>query len=164
MPKRISTGRCISSTRRRLIPAGGTPRLPARLTIDPGSRTLSGPNQRKLFDTGTIDFADADPVIVPLGEIRSDDANHLLVLGGLGKSASPPGSGLSDYWINDDWYDDVSDGPVSATITIRATNTSPPVVGAWIIVAPPKFAPDIDNVITLVRPGVPGDGRRGTAH
>ena len=86
---------------------------------------------------------------MPLGEIRSDDANHLLVLGGLGKSASPPGSGLSDYWGNDDWYDDVSDGPVSATITIRATNTSPAVVGAWVIVAPPKFAPGIDNVITL---------------
>ena len=57
--------------------------------------------------------------------------------------------GISDFWINDDWYDDVSDGPVSATITLRATSASPPVVGAWVIVAPPKFAPDIDNVITL---------------
>ena len=130
-------------------PGRGNTEAAGALTIDPGSRTLSGPNQLKLLDTGTIDFADADPVTVPLGEIRSDDANHLLVLGGFGKSASPPGSGLSDYWVNDDWYDDVSDGPVSATITIRATSTSPAVTGAWIVVAPPKFAPGIDNVITL---------------
>ena len=130
-------------------PGRGNTEAAGPLTIDPGSRTLNGPDQRKLFDTGTIEFADADPVIVPLGEIRSDDANHLLVLGGFGKSASPPGSGLSDFWLNDDWYDDVSDGPVSATITIRATSTSPAVVGAWVIVAPPKFAPGIDNVITL---------------
>jgi hypothetical protein len=130
-------------------PGRGNTEGAGALTIDPGSRTLNGPNQRKLFDTGTIDFADADPVIVPLGEVRSDDANHLLVLGGFGKSASPPGSGLAHYWTNDDWYDDVSDGPVSATITIRATGTSPLVVGAWVIVAPPKFATGIDNVITL---------------
>ena len=130
-------------------PGRGNTEAAGPLTIDPGSRTLNGPNQRKLFDTGTIEFADADPVLVPLGEIRSDDANHLLVLGGFGKSASPPGTGLAHFWTNDDWYDDVSDGPVSATITIRASSTSPAVVGAWVIVAPPKFAPGIDNVITL---------------
>jgi L-Lysine epsilon oxidase N-terminal/L-lysine epsilon oxidase C-terminal domain/von Willebrand factor type A domain len=121
----------------------------ADLTIDPGARTLNGPNQGQLFDNGVIRFSGAPVTTVPLGEIRSDDENHLLVLGGFGKSASPPGSGFEDFWGNDDWYDDVSDGPVTATVRIRATNATPPVVGAWVIVAPPKFAPHQDSVITL---------------
>ena len=44
------------------------------LTIDPGPRTLTGPDQRLLFDNGTIHFAGEPVVTVPLGEIRTDDA------------------------------------------------------------------------------------------
>ena len=120
------------------------------LTIDPGLRTLNGPNQRKLFDTGQIKFSGAPITTVPLGEIRSDPEGHLLVLGGFGKSGSPAGTPLDGYfWASDDWYDDVSDGPVTATIKIRADNSTPAVVGAWVIVAPPKFAPHQESVITL---------------
>jgi hypothetical protein len=122
----------------------------ADLTIDPGPRTLNGPNQKKLFDTGVIKFSDGPPTTVPLGEIRSDPESHLVVLGGSGKSGSPPGTPLSNYfWATDDWFDDVSDGPVTATIKIRADNSMPAVVGAWVIVAPPKFAPHQQSVITL---------------
>jgi L-Lysine epsilon oxidase N-terminal/L-lysine epsilon oxidase C-terminal domain/von Willebrand factor type A domain len=122
----------------------------ADLTIDPGTRTLNGPNQRKLFDNGQIKFSGAPVTTVPLGEIRSDPENHLLVLGGFGKSASPPGTPLDGYfWASDDWYDDVSDGAVTAAIKIRADNSTPAVMGAWVIVAPPKFAPHQENVITL---------------
>jgi L-Lysine epsilon oxidase N-terminal/L-lysine epsilon oxidase C-terminal domain/von Willebrand factor type A domain len=121
----------------------------ADLTIDPGARTLNAANQRQLFDTGVIRFSDGPVTTVPLGEIRSDGDNHLLVLGGFGTSSSPPGSGFEGFWGNDDWHDDVSDGPVTATIRIRATNDTPAVIGAWVIVAPPKFAPHQDSVITL---------------
>jgi hypothetical protein len=122
----------------------------ADLTIDPGSRTIIGPNQRKLFDTGQIKFSNAPATTVQLGEIRSDPESRLLVLGGFGKSASPAGTALDGYfWASDDWYDDVSDGPVTATIKIRADNSTPAVVGAWAIVAPPKFAPHQQSVITL---------------
>jgi len=38
---------------------------------------------------------------------------------------------------------------VTATITLRADNSSPAVAGAWAIVAPPKFAPHQDSVTTL---------------
>ncbi len=130
-------------------PDRGNTESAADLTIDPGSRTLNAPNQRQLFDTGVIKFSDGPTTTVPLGEIRSDDDSHLLVLGGFGKSASPPGSGFEDFWGNDDWYDDASDGPVTATIRIRASGATPAVVGAWVIVAPPKFAPHQDSVITL---------------
>src|SRR6185295_17852492 len=102
------------------------------LTIDPGTRTINGPNQQKLFDTGQIKFSGAPPTTVPLGEIRSDPENHLLVLGGFGKSASPQGTALDSYfWASDDWYDDISDGPVTATVKIRADNSTPAVTGAW---------------------------------
>ncbi|TDO58991.1 von Willebrand factor type A domain-containing protein [Kribbella sp. VKM Ac-2571] len=120
-----------------------------QLTIDPGPRTLTGPDQRELFDTGTIDFSGQPSVTVPLGEIRSDDDNHLLVLGGHGAAASPAGNVIGSFWGNAGWYDDVSDGPVTATITLRSDNSTPPVEGAWAIVAPPKFAPHQDSVTTL---------------
>ena len=130
-------------------PGRGNSESASDLTIDPGARTTTGPNQRKLFDTGKIKFSGTSEVTVPLGEIRTDDDNRLLVLGGFGKSASPVGSGMSSFWGNDDWYDDVSDGPVTASITLRSDNSTPAVTGAWIIVGPPKFAPQQESVITL---------------
>lgn len=130
-------------------PGRGNTETPANLTIDPGTRTLNGPNQRQVFDNGEIRFSGAPVTRVPLGEIRSDTDNHLIVLGGFGKSESPLGSGITSFWGNDDWYDDVSDGPVTATIKLRVDNSTPPVVGAWVMVGPPKFAPHLQNVITL---------------
>ena len=102
-----------------------------------------------MFDNGEIKFSGVPATTVPLGEIRSDTDNHLIVIGGFGKSASPVGTGISSYWGNKDWYDDVSDGPVTATIKLRADSSTPPVIGAWVIVGPPKFAPHQQSVITL---------------
>src|SRR5712671_6616027 len=74
----------------------------ADLTIDPGTRTLTGPNQRKLFDNGRIKLSGAPTTTVPLGEILTDPENHLLVLGGFGKSGSPTSTGLDGYfWASD---------------------------------------------------------------
>jgi L-Lysine epsilon oxidase N-terminal/L-lysine epsilon oxidase C-terminal domain/von Willebrand factor type A domain len=121
------------------------------LTIDPGPRTLNGPGQRQLFDNGQIKFSGASATTVPLGEIRSDTNNHLLVLGGLGTSASPAplNSGLGDFWKNPDWYDDISDGPVTATVKLLSDNSTPAVTGAWVLVAPPKFSPHQDSIMSL---------------
>lgn len=127
---------------------GGSPDVVA-LTIDPGPRTATGPDQRHLFDSGTITFGGASTVSVPLGEIRTDDESHLLVLGGHGAAASPVGNGIVGFWANAGWYDDVSDGPVTASITLRGSGTSPTVEPAWVIVGPPKFAPHQDSVTTL---------------
>src|SRR4029077_20570175 len=74
---------------------------------------------------------------------------HLLVLGGYGTSASPAGNTIGSFWGNAGWYDDVSDGAVSARIKLRADNSTPTVEGAWVIVTPPKFAPHQDSVTTL---------------
>lgn len=130
-------------------PGRGNTEPAGDLTVDPGPRTLTGPDQQQLSDDGVIRFAGEPQVTVPLGEIRSDDQNHLLVLGGHGAAASPAGNLIGSFWANAGWYDDVSDGPVTATITLRADDSTPPVEGAWVIVAPPKFAPHQDSVTTL---------------
>lgn len=119
------------------------------MTIDPGSRTLTGPGQREPFDTGRIRFPGQAEATVPLGEARTDDEGRLLVLGGLGKSASPGNVAITNYLDNEGWFDDVSDGPVTARVTVKATGEVFDAAGAWVIVGPPKFAPQIDNVVTL---------------
>ena len=119
------------------------------LTIDPGIRTLSGPNQQQEFGTGQIKFEGVTAFTVLLGEIRTDSENHLLVLGGSGQSASPSNEPLVHFADNPGWYDDIADGPVKATVIFHGSGVEFTADGAWVIVAPPKFAPHIDNVITL---------------
>jgi hypothetical protein len=117
----------------------------SKLVIDPGARRIagrgtSGPGYR--FDTGT--FFDKK---VYLGELRTDDAGRLLFLGGRGVSASCDGSPVTTFANNDKWHDDISDGPVTATATIdgRSIDVDP----AWVVVAPPNYAPDLTSVQTM---------------
>jgi hypothetical protein len=124
------------------------PGSPADLTIDPGPRTLAGPDQRALFDDGTITLPGAPTVTVPLGEIRTDDDGRLLVLGGFGGSASPTNAPINSFHDNAGWHDDVSDGPVTAHVEL-VSGGSFDADAAWVIAGPPKFAPDLDSVITL---------------
>lgn len=92
---------------------------------------------------------------VLLGELLCDPNGNLLVLGGHGLSQSPeqrpigsePGGG--GFYNNRGWYDDVSDGSVSAEILPGGGAASIPVTPAWVIVAPPDFAPEIQGVVTL---------------
>jgi L-lysine epsilon oxidase-like protein len=73
----------------------------------------------------------------------------LIVLGGHGTSQSLPHSKLEHFADNDGWCDDAADGPVRATI--RLTGSPAPIAAdpAWVIVAPPDFAPALENVVTL---------------
>ena len=122
----------------------------AGLVIDPGARTLNGPSQSAQFDNGTFKIPSQPALTVPLGEARTDVDGRLLVLGGFGTSKSSPNGPLNgDFLNNDNWCDDVSDGPVSATVTLKSDGSTPAVLGAWVICPPPKFAPPLDSVITL---------------
>ena len=67
------------------------------LTIDPGARTLTAPDAFAVFDGGAIRFSGHAAVNVPLGEMRTDDEGRLLVLGGVGMSASPAGNGITGF-------------------------------------------------------------------
>lgn len=126
--------------------AGHTSR--ADLVIDPGPRTLAGPGQRAAFDSGMFLGA-----VVPLGEIRSEGDGRLLVLGGFGKSGfvSPDGSPvpIGNFANNDNWYDDMSDGTVEASVSMGGTGPKVDAKPARVIVAPPDFAPGIANLVTL---------------
>ena len=86
---------------------------------------------------------------VKLGDLLTDAAGRLIVLCGDGKSQSLPNSELKHFADNDGWCDDAADGPVRATI--RLTGSTAPIAAdpAWVIVAPPDFAPAIENVVTL---------------
>ena len=123
--------------------SGGTA---AEKTIDPGPRSLGGTSQQALFDNGQITLPGASAVTVPLGEMRTDNDGRLLVLGGFGKSASPLGRSIGGLY-SADWYDDIADGPVNATVTVGGDTFEAD--GAWVVVGPPKFAPHIDNVVTM---------------
>ena len=117
------------------------------LRIDPGPRKIKGPNQsgdkkKHVFNGKFLGTP------VSLGEIRTDAKGRLIFLGGLGKSASVPAgkpvfNPADEFTFNnaDGWYDDSSDGPVSAQLKIngRAIDVTP----AWVVVAPPNYAPDI---------------------
>ena len=137
--------------------ASNAPASASDLTIDPGSRTLNAPDQRALFDTGTISFSGASPVTVPLGEMRTDVDGRLLVLGGHGMSASPTNQ-TSLSFNSPGWYDDISDGSVAAHVKIRATGDEFDADGAWVLVAPPEVRAGVADAHDALRPAVP-DGR-----
>lgn len=96
---------------------------------------------------------------VYLGEARLDSKGRLIVLGGHGESEALSASGepkgetswILNYANNDDWHDDVSDGPVRARVKLRDAKGKELKVRscAWVVVAPPDFAPDVENLVTL---------------
>jgi hypothetical protein len=115
------------------------------LSITPRPATLRGPDQAAKLDDG--EFIGKK---VPLGEARTDDRGRLLVLGGHGYSSSVPAARpLTTYANNERWHDDTSDGPITAKVTLKGQRSPVPVLPAWVICAPPDFAPAIQCVVTL---------------
>ncbi len=120
------------------------------LVIDPGPRTIrgllanaDGRERRARLDGGTFLGAEVD-----LGELRTDEAGRLIVFGGRGRSAPTVQGLLANTFANNDlWHDDTSDGPVDAAVRIGGRKI--PVDGAWVVVAPPNYAPGISGVVTM---------------
>ncbi|HTD36780.1 MAG TPA: LodA/GoxA family CTQ-dependent oxidase, partial [Candidatus Limnocylindrales bacterium] len=125
------------------VHVANTKMTPTEMTsIDPGARTLTGIGASATFDGGTY-----QGVAVPLGEAHVDDDGRLVVVGGYGFSSSPSSQPINTYLDNAGWHDDVSDGPVNATIVVGGTTYT--AVGAWVICPPPRFAPPVQTVTTL---------------
>jgi len=147
------------------------------LIIDPGPRSVqfTPPKARRADFTsaGTTGPTCFPPPLAPnpistLGSLlctQQDNHNRLLVLGGFGNSGTFK-SGLGNPRIesfanNDGWFDDVADGPVSATIVgavlaidgNKAPNPStariPVDDPAWVIVGYPRYAPEWIDIITM---------------
>jgi hypothetical protein len=129
-------------------PRNGTELDRGKLVIDPGPKTISGlavsgPDYG--FDTGK--FYDR---VVPLGELRTDRNGRLMVLGGFGMSGSLPGARpIRSYANNDGWFDDTSDGQITAKVTLKDGKPLEVRGTAHVIVAPPDFAPNTTNLVTL---------------
>ena len=87
-------------------------------------------------------------VPVCLGEIRTDADGSLIVLGGYGRAGTCDATKrIRNATDNDGWYDDVADGPVRAQITLP-NGKAVQAVPAWVVVAPPDFAPGITPAAT----------------
>jgi len=120
------------------------------LIIDGGPRRISGANHggsaRYKFDGPRCRFL-GRPVY--LGELRTDPKGRLLVLGGRGKAASgaTPPEPITGAHNNETWYDDTSDGPVTARVTWKGKKLE--VVPAWVVVAQPNYAPQQKSVCTM---------------
>ncbi len=118
----------------------------ARLVIDPGVRTITGldtAGPAYCLDQGT--FLERP---VYLGELRTDAQGRLLFLGGHGVSDTPFAHNPPTTFANNEgWYDDTSDGPVNAHVLYQGQELS--VLGAWVVCAPPNYAPDIISVQTM---------------
>jgi L-lysine 6-oxidase len=126
------------------------------LIIDPGPATVSAPGDWVELDGSAahdyphVSFPPSDLAPYPvttLGRIRMTDAGQLLVLGGLGNAGGPPGSTISSFAGADGWYDDVSDGSVTATIVTDDGQTL--TLGAWVVTGAPKLAPELVNISSL---------------
>jgi hypothetical protein len=133
------------------------PQIPAATAgqvIDGGTRTITGQDAVSTPFTGTYKTVASSgspfQVDVELGQLRTDAAGRLIVLGGKGFSSAPSGTPLSTFYINPNWHDDVADGPVTAEVHL-APGAGPIAAegGAWVIVAPPDYAPAVGGVVTL---------------
>src|SRR6185369_2627811 len=92
------------------------------------------------------------PVVDYLGQLRTDDQGRLILLGGKGASVSNlnPPQPLTHWSNNNHWFDDIADGPVTATVTINGIDVPMDEAGhAWALVAPPDFAPRIGAAVSL---------------
>jgi hypothetical protein len=130
------------------------PDLPRRVRLDPAR------HDRLIQAAAQVEGPSGSPVSldgiyrnepVNLGNIRTDPTQRLVVLGGFGRAESlsiPPAPIGGDFYNNPDWFDDVSDGPVNATITVPG-HAPIEAVPAWVIVAPPDFAPVTLGIVTL---------------
>ena len=116
-----------------------------KLSIMPGARRVNRPNaEGKRYHFANGQFMN---IAVPLGELRTDVHGRLRVFGGYGKSSSINKKPPTTFANNDGWYDDTSDGPVTARVKLggRELNVAP----AWVVVAPPNYGPQQKSVRTM---------------
>lgn len=146
-----------------------------KLTIDPGPRTVGGINKQAVsFDDKTVasyfdgsqvtslphypmsfpqdSFSDLDCPTGPintLGEIQTDQKGRLIVTGGKGRACSWGNHQLNGDVNNDQWFDDASDGPVSAVIEFDDGSFQSMDANAWVTTTDPSYAPQTLNIVPL---------------
>jgi hypothetical protein len=125
------------------------------LVIKPVYAPISGANQTV---TASPDGKFRGQAVY-LGELRTDSKGRLMMLGGrgvsgprdlpIGSGSGIPGHPHNTFANNEGWHDDVADGPISATIHIPGQTDQVLTNAAWVIVAPPDYAPYTNGITTL---------------
>lgn len=143
------------------------PEARQQLIVDPGPRVVSTDGDRRATfgrDAGDVYATSFPPPLEPccidtLGDLVVDDAGRLLVLGGVGASGSAYFGKIGQpridtYANNDGWFDDTSDGPVTARLVmyskevgqIRFVDVEYP---AWVLVGYPAYVPEVLDIVTM---------------
>jgi len=153
------------------------PKRVKKLTIDPGPRVVDGINSASInFDNQTVasyfdlnqskvipipdypmsfpqdSFNDLDcptGAIDTLGEIQTDQFGRLLVTGGKGRACSWGQHKLTGDVNNNQWFDDASDGPVTAVLEFDDGSYEEVDAGAWVTTTDPSYAPQTLNIVPL---------------
>jgi len=114
-----------------------------KLLIDGGKNKISEPNVTEGNKFKGKFFGER----VYLGEMHTDENGRLIMLGGHGKSKNVDNNRAITFANNEGWHDDMSDGPVTAKVEYEgvALNVDP----AWVICAPPDYAPMQKSVRTM---------------
>ena len=133
-----------------------------RLVIDPGLRRLTAQGSAAVHEIARGNGPDPASETWPqpltggrsidaLGTLAVDDQGRLSVGGGYGVSGTSgplPADGSLHYANNNNWFDDTSDGPVNAVL-VFGDGVEIEADPAWVIVAPPDYAPPIENIVTV---------------
>ena len=165
------------------------PDLRRQLIIDPGPVTVrfskkaerngafakfGSPSDPKAGKTQKVSYPQTFPPssiqpnpIDTLGSLKvnkQDESIRLIVLGGNGNSGSTKTPVITSFVNNDGWFDDISDGPVTAKIHFeymaitydgdkevktKTPGTMDVQVPAWCVVGYPRFVPQMEDMITM---------------
>lgn len=117
------------------------------LKVDPTQELV------RLFDTPKLTDDDGTEQQLPrLGEIYTDTEGRLIVAGGAGEAkpvgGADPIEGNTNVKLYG-WFDDTSDGVVTATIKDKNTHEEFEALAARIVIAPPKFGGDVLPLVSL---------------
>ena len=120
------------------------------LVIDPGPVSIAGTSANA--DGGDQAYRMAGRfwgrLPVTLGHVRTDADGRLLVFPADGVSDTAlPQNPVRDFTNNDGWHDDWCDGWVKATV--RVGDAELDCESAWIVCCGPKFAPQIEPIVSL---------------
>lgn len=111
------------------------------LIIDSGPQTVAAPGETRQL-AGRFRGA---PIL--LGDIKEQPNGRLLFRTSDGHAQSPNGTPIGDFADNDNWFDTACDGSIKAQVTDGGAVVD--AVPAWVIGAPPDYAPGIENMVTL---------------
>jgi len=120
------------------------------LIINPGPVQISGASVNAGGSDAKYNMAGQfwKKLPVGLGHLRTDDAGRLLVFPANGVSQTAlPQNPVKDFTNNDGWHDDWADGWVKATVRVGGADVE--CDPAWVVCCGPKFAPQIEPIVSL---------------